>query len=208
MSSDWPCELASLVNAARQGDAGAVELVLTRYRPLLRVMCGVRLPELCQRRDDASDLVQETLIDAARGMPEFRGETIEEFEAWMLRLLERNLLQSLRRNTAEKRDVRRERAISLASDSGPLSWCENVDGGSSPSQIVMRGEAAILLATAIEQLPESQRIAVILRFLAHHSLERIAEIMNVTKGAVAGLLRRGVSTLRDLLPSELAERSS
>ena len=68
----------------------------------------MRLPQLCQKREDESDIVQHTLMDATRGLPEFRGETEAEFEAWMSRLLERNILQSVRRHTADKRDVRRE----------------------------------------------------------------------------------------------------
>ena len=68
----------------------------------------MRLPQLLQKREDESDIVQHTLMDATRGLPEFRGETEAEFEAWIAKLLERNILQSVRRHTADKRDVRRE----------------------------------------------------------------------------------------------------
>ncbi|HMP05875.1 MAG TPA: sigma-70 family RNA polymerase sigma factor [Lacipirellulaceae bacterium] len=192
---------------AKSGDATAVQALLARYRPLLRMMSELQLPELCQRREDASDVVQQTLLDAAKGLPEFRGGTAGEFEAWIFRLLERNLLQCRRRHTADKRDVRRASPGSPRSDSIELAWHSVSSDASTPSRTVLRGEAALLLAEALEKLPGAQRIAVQLRYLGQYKLESIAQEMNITKGAVAGLLRRGVEALRGALPPELGELS-
>jgi RNA polymerase sigma-70 factor (ECF subfamily) len=70
-----------------------------------------------------------------------------------------------------------------------------------------RGEAALQLAEAREQLPEDQRIAVKLRYLGQQSLRSIAEYMEKTTGAVAGLIRRGVENLRDVVPPQFGEVS-
>lgn len=202
---DLGTELQKMLQRAKGADAAAMEQLLQRYRPYLRVLCDVRLPNLCQRREDPSDVVQQTLMDATRGLPEFRGSTPGEFEAWMLRLLERNLLQAVRRHTSAKRDVRREQAALSLNGSGDLRWHSLSGDSSSPSQVVFRGEAAILLAEALQKLPERQRTAVELRYLAGQPLERIGEMMSTTKGAAAGLIRRGVEELRKHLPGALAE---
>jgi RNA polymerase sigma-70 factor (ECF subfamily) len=193
-----------LVLQARDGDREATEVLFARYRPYLRVVCTLRAPQFCQKREDESDIVQQTLIDALRGIGGFRGETEGEFEAWMARLLERNILQSVRRNTAEKRDIRREAAAWNPGDSAQLVWHSVAGGQSSPESRVFRGEAALELAQALEQLPEDQRIAVELRYLGQQPLKEIAEQMGKTTGSVAGLICRGIERLREVLP-EVAE---
>jgi RNA polymerase sigma-70 factor (ECF subfamily) len=185
---------------ARSGDRQAAELLFARYRPYLRIICSLQLPRLCQQREDASDIVQQTLIDAARAVNDFRGETEPELEAWMARLLERNILQSLRRNTAGKRDIRRETIDLNLSDSTQLIWHALAAGQSSPDSTIFRGEAALQLAQALERLPNEQRTAVEMRYLGQQTLKSIAEHMSKTTGAVAGLIRRGVENLRDVLP--------
>lgn len=191
--------LLELIQQAKRGDSTAIDLLLRRYRPYLRVVCSVQLPQFCQKREDESDIVQHTLIDATRGLPEFRGETEGEFEAWMSRLLERNILQSVRRHTADKRDVRREVIDQNPHDSATLIWHAEAQESSFSSKM-FRGEAALQLAQALEQLPEDQRIAVELRYLGQQSLKSIAEYMTKTTGAVAGLIRRGVEGLREIVP--------
>jgi RNA polymerase sigma-70 factor, ECF subfamily len=198
--------LIGLIQQAKRGDSPAIDLLLQRYRPYLRVVCSVQLPQFCQKREDESDIVQHTLMDATRGLPEFRGETEAEFEAWMSRLLERNILQSVRRHTADKRDVRREAIDQNPHDSATLIWRTEAQESSFSSKMFC-GEAALQLAQALEQLPEDQRIAVQLRYLGQQSLKSIAEYMTKTTGAVAGLIRRGVEGLREIIPAELGDLS-
>jgi RNA polymerase sigma-70 factor (ECF subfamily) len=207
-SSDTFGSLTPLLQLAKQGDVRAAEQVFTRYRPYLRVVCSLRLPSLCQRREDASDIVQLTLVDAARGIGELRGATEPEFEAWMARLLERNILQSLRRHTADKRDVRRETIDWRPTDSAQLVWHSLAADQSGPEESVFRGEAALQLAAALERLPEDQRTAVEMRYLGQHSLKSIADSMSKSTGAVAGLIRRGIEQLRNGLPADMGETMS
>jgi RNA polymerase sigma-70 factor (ECF subfamily) len=197
--------VAQLVALARQGDASAQEQLLVKYRPYLRLLAWRRLPKFVNQRTDGSDVVQQTLVDAFRGLPEFRGATETEFTAWMLRLLERNLLQIARDNTAEKRDVRREAHDRNGESSAQLTWHSLGASGSSPHVRVLRGEAALHLAQALDQLPAEQRAAVEMRYLDQQPLRAIAETMQRSVNSVAGLIRRGVEALESLLPAELGE---
>jgi RNA polymerase sigma-70 factor (ECF subfamily) len=198
-------EIAGLIARCQQGDPQAEGLLLAAYRPYLRLVARQRLPKLLLKRADASDIVQQTLVDAVGGLPNFRGQSEAELTAWMIRLLERNLLQNTRLNLAAMRDVRREDQGHAADDSAQLVWHEVAGRDSSPQSSVFRGEAALLLAQALEQLPDQQRLAVQLRYLEQQTLESIAQEMDKTAAAVAGLIARGVEGLRRLLPKGLGD---
>jgi RNA polymerase sigma-70 factor, ECF subfamily len=197
-----------MIAQAARGDAPAREALLGLYRPYLRLVAGQRMPRVLRKRADASDIVQQALIDADRGLPEFRGQSEPELTSWMLKLLERNLLQSVRKNTLGKRDVRLELDWSDGDGSAALAWQTLAADGSSPINSVIRGEAALRLAAAIEKLREDQRMAVELRYIGQKSLRAIADEMERSVGSVAGLIRRGVEALQDHLPSELGEISA
>jgi RNA polymerase sigma-70 factor (ECF subfamily) len=124
-----------------------------------------------------------------------------------VQLLERNLLQSIRSNTADKRDVRRE-ARDFGDGSAEVIWHGLSCDGSTPESNVFRGEAALLLAQALEQLPEAQRTALERRFLGQQSLRAIAEEMQRSESSVAGLIRRGLAAIQAFLPAELGELSA
>lgn len=196
-------KFADMLARVKHGDPAAAQIFFERYRPYLRVICALQLPRLCQHREDASDIVQQTLIDAARGIVALRGQTQGEFEGWLATLLERNILQSVRRNTAERRDVRREAADLQISDSAQLVWQSLHGDQLSPESVIFLGEAALQLAEALEHLPEDQRTAIELRYLGQEPLKSIAEQMSMTTGAVAGHLRRGLENLRKSLPPDL-----
>jgi RNA polymerase sigma-70 factor (ECF subfamily) len=196
-----------LLAFARQGERIALDRLLALYRPYLRLAVNGRMPVFLQKRIDGSDIVQHTLIDAQRGLPDFRGSTEAELTAWMTTLLERNLLQSIRRNTAEKRDARREADERLGDGSARLIWHAIAGDGSTPQSGVIRGEAALLLAQALERLADDQRTAIEMRYLGQQSLRAIAEQMQRSVSSVAGLLRRGVEALQMYLPPEFREVS-
>lgn len=198
-------QVGQLMAATRQGNADARQSLMAIYRPYLRLLAEQRLPRLVAKRADGSDIVQQTLLDAVRGFEEFRGESEPELTTWLLKLLERNLQQSLRRHLAGKRDVRRELENFSGDSSAELVWYTLAAGNSAPASQVFRGEAAIHLAQGLEQLPEPQRQAVKLRYLAQMPLEEIAREMDKTQSSVAGLIARGVEALRRLLPKELGE---
>jgi RNA polymerase sigma-70 factor (ECF subfamily) len=70
---------------------------------------------------------------------------------------------------------------------------------STPSQKLDQHEQAIRLADALAQLPDAQREALVLQNWDNWSLAEIAEHMGRTPAAVAGLLKRGLKRLRELL---------
>ena len=197
--------LPELLRQAAAGEAAAHEQLLRLYRPYLRLSADRRLPGMVKTRTDASDIVQQTLLDATRGLARFRGQTEPEFTAWISKLLERNLLQSVRNNTLGKRDVRLEQNWVDQSGSAQITWQSLADDGSSPLSVVVRGEDALQLALALDKLPADQRTAVEMRYISQQSLQAIAAEMQRSVGSVAGLIRRGVEALQAHLPAEFGE---
>jgi len=172
---------------------------LAAFRDYLLVLVRGQIPASMRARLDASDIVQQTLLEAHRKRDQYYGPNEpQQFAGWLRQILSYNLLDAFRREQSERRDVRREIDIQNSLEQSAMGL-ENllVADDSSPSQQVDRRLMAFRLAGAIESLPEEQRQSIILRYCHQSSLEEIAERLEKSKPAVAGLLKRGLASLRE-----------
>jgi RNA polymerase sigma-70 factor (ECF subfamily) len=170
------------------------------FRDYLRVLARAQINPLLQGKLDASDLVQQTLLEATRDMNQFRGESRAELASWLRRILARNLANVVRDLGREKRDFTREQSLERGLEESALrleNWL--ADSGLAPADQVERNELTLRVSQALFAIPAPQREAVELRHLQGMSLQEIARRMNRTPAAVAGLLHRGLSELRSLL---------
>ena len=94
---------------SRQLDVDGAEL--ERFRDYLMLLSRLQLGPRMHGRLEASDLVQQTLLDACRDLDAFRGSTDEELAAWLRRLLACNLADARRALGREKRDISRDRPL-------------------------------------------------------------------------------------------------
>lgn len=173
---------------------------LERFRHYLTLLARTQIGPQYRAKFDASDVVQQTLLDANRQLDEFRGSTDAELASWLKRMLSCNLADAFRALGRQKRNVAREQSVqeSLNQSCTHLeSWLQAVQ--SSPSQHVMKGEQLCHLAWALGELPDAQREAIELHHLHGLSLAETAENLGRTQPAIAGLLRRGLCKLRSLL---------
>jgi RNA polymerase sigma-70 factor (ECF subfamily) len=171
-----------------------------RYRAYLRLLARLHLDPRLRGKLDASDVVQQTLLQAVAGQGQFRGRTDAEVQAWLRQILARNLLMALRDLRRDKRDVAREQPLeaALADSSSRLgTWLAAAE--SSPSHEAQRHEEALRLAQALEQLPQAQREALVLQHWQGWSLTQIGAHLDRSPEAVAGLLKRGLKRLREIL---------
>jgi RNA polymerase sigma-70 factor (ECF subfamily) len=197
---DCACRIGDLIRGARSGDAEALGELLVRYRDHLRSIADRQLGGRIARRVDASDVVQQTCLEAQRDFRDFLGSSEPELVAWFERILERNVTQVIRDHALiQKRAVNRERSRDDSRDSQGNQANQLAADQSSPSQRAMRGEAVEQLARAIDQLPAGQREAVRLRYLEGRSLAEIAKQLDRNTTAAAGLLKRGMTKLREIL---------
>jgi RNA polymerase sigma-70 factor, ECF subfamily len=173
---------------------------LERFRDYLRLMARLQLDARLQAKLDASDIVQQTLLQAHEHLEQFLGNSEAELAGWLRTILANTLAAEARRFAADARDLGRERAFqdSLAESSARIeNWLAAEQ--SSPSERVMRVEELVQLSGALAQLPADQREVIELHHLKGCPIAEVAEAMKRTKPAVMGLLFRGQKKLREML---------
>jgi RNA polymerase sigma-70 factor (ECF subfamily) len=143
---------------------------------------------------DPADAVQQTLLKALQKQDQFRGRTGAELEAWLRTILAHHLVDTFRKLSLKNGNL--HESIEQSYDQMAL-WL--VADQSSPSQKAIRKEQWDRLLGALAQLPSDQRTALELRHLQGRSIPEICDTMSRSTAAVAGLLRRGLKTLRALL---------
>src|SRR5438309_4387600 len=82
-SGTGEAETPSLIDRAIQGDQGAWGELLARHRDRLRRMVALRLDRRLQGRVDASDVIQEAMLDASRRLAEYRRDPKMPFFLWL-----------------------------------------------------------------------------------------------------------------------------
>jgi RNA polymerase sigma-70 factor (ECF subfamily) len=171
-----------------------------RWRDYLSVLARVQLDPGLRGKIDLSGVVQQTVLEAYQKRSGLEPASPAQELAWLRKILANNLADELRKLATGKRDLARERSLeaALAKSSARLEgWLAAEQ--SSPSQRAERNEEALRLATALEQLPEAQREALVLQHWHGWSLARIAEHLGRSRAAVAGLIKRGLQQLRTQL---------
>lgn len=184
-------------------DMAAGDFAPERFRQYLILLARLHLGDRAQSKLDASDVVQETLLEAHRKRAQFRGRSEAEMAAWLRQMLAFSIADARRAQGRAKRDVWRERSLEAAlDDSSSKLEALLVAPQSSPSQRAARQEQLVRLADALAQLPEDQREAVVQKHLQGDTVAAIAQSMGRSETAVGGLLRRGTARLRELMIEE------
>ena len=186
-----------LLEQALQGNLNALGQLLEGQRPALYRLAERQLAGRVAVRVAASDVIQQTFLEAYRDFPQFAGQEERELVAWLSRILDNKVANAIRDHALlQKRNVGRERPMD-DSQGGGARLKQGLDAGhSSPSQRLMRGEEAERLEQALTGLPDDQRTAVRLRHLEGWPLADIARHMDRTPAATAGLIKRGMQALR------------
>lgn len=197
-----PPEPPPLLARARAGDPAALGELLDGYRQYLTLLARLQIGRTLQVKLGASDVVQETFLEAHRDFPGFRGGSAGEVAAWLRTILARNLANQFRRyRHTQGRDVRLEQRLASELDrssdrlAGVLA-----DPAPCPERAAARGEAAVLLADALARLPADYRDVLVLRNLQELSFAEVAERTGRSVDSVKKLWARGLARLRRELP--------
>lgn len=175
-----------------------------RFREYLCLLARAHLNAHHPVRLEASDVVQQTLLEAHAQRDQFRGRSEAEMAGWLKQMLVHNLADALKALERDKRDVRRERPIE-ADIADSFSRAEDwlAANESSPSQRAIHIEQLLRLTDALGKLPNDQHEAVVLHHLQGWSLSQLAKHFQRSEPAVAGLLHRGLKKLRELMQEKI-----
>jgi RNA polymerase sigma-70 factor (ECF subfamily) len=195
--NDDAASTSELLEQARRGDGEALGRLLELHRPALQHLARRQLDGRVAVRVAASDVIQQTFLEAHRRFGQFAGRGEREWAAWLRAILDHRVAGAIRDHALlQKRTVRREQSMDQGQDS-EVGLKQGLDAGhSSPSQKAMRVEEVVRLEGALGALPEDQREAVRLRHLEGWALADIARRLNRTPAATAGLIKRGMQALR------------
>jgi RNA polymerase sigma-70 factor (ECF subfamily) len=184
----------ALLLAAQRGDEPAFVRLTAPHRALLHRHCYRILGSL----HDADDAMQETMLRAWRGLPQYRPQA--SLRAWLVRIATNVCLRQLERRPREE-----PVAVDAHVEPYPDRLLEQTGGlGAPPDQLVEeREQVGLALVTAMQLLPAKQRVAVLLRDVLGWSARDVAELLDDTVPAVNSALQRG----RERLEREARERS-
>jgi RNA polymerase sigma-70 factor (ECF subfamily) len=164
---------------------------------LARVHIGPRL----RRKADPADVVQESFLEAHRAFGRFRGDSSAELAQWLRQILAGTLSHLIRRyRGTQARDVRLECQLvdELERSSRSLDRAL-LAKQTSPSKQAARREQVLLLADALETLPEDYREVLILRHVESLTFPEVGQRMNRTVHSVEKLWARALARLRHAL---------
>jgi RNA polymerase sigma-70 factor (ECF subfamily) len=182
---------------ARAGDREALGQALEACRRYLLLVAEREIDADLRAKGGASDLVQETFLEAQRDFRGFAGTSEAELRAWLRRLLLNNLSHFTRRYRATgKRAVGREVGLQ-AEGSADTPLPEPAADTPSPSVEAMAHEQAVALRQALERLPEDYRQVIVLRYLEGRSFEEIGRLLNRSPDAARKLWARAMERFRE-----------
>jgi RNA polymerase sigma-70 factor (ECF subfamily) len=173
---------------------------LEGYREYLRLLARLRLSRRLQAKLDASDVVQQAILQAHQNRAQFRGQSEAAWLAWLRAILANALAAAARQFAAGARDLGREQPLEAAPGTSSSGLeCGLAADQSTPSAGAVRAEELLRLTHALAALPPDQRQVVELHHLKGLAVAEVAERTGRSRPAVVGLLFRGLKKLRALL---------
>jgi RNA polymerase sigma-70 factor (ECF subfamily) len=176
-------ETEDLLEQAAAGDAQAGDRLLQRHRPRLREFVEVHLEPALRARLDASDVVQEAQMEAARRLPDYLRRRPMPFRLWLRKTAYERLLMLRRRHRgAARRATGRE--VQLPDRSSLALAQRLLAPNSSPSRRADREEQAGRVRQALARLTATEREVLLMRHYEDLSYEEIGCILGVEAAAV------------------------
>lgn len=201
----WPPseKTEQLLIDARQGDGEAVNRLLDRHRESLRRLIRLRLDQKIQRRVDASDVVQDVLVEANRRLNDYLQNPTMAFHLWLRQIAKDRIIDAHRRHRGSaKRSVDREQGFVAPAglDRSTLDLVAQLcDPELTPAAAATQQEMARRVEHAIGQLDEPDCEIIVMRHYELLTNQEIAQALNLTEPAASMRYLRAVRRLRALL---------
>jgi RNA polymerase sigma-70 factor (ECF subfamily) len=204
----WPDagNTQELLSAIRAGDAAAASPLLERHREAVRRLVALRLDRKIQRRIDASDIVQDALVEANRRLPDYVRNPQLPFHLWLRQIARDRVIDAHRRHRgAAQRSVDREQALGVSQflDRSALDLAGELRDHRelTPAAAALRQELEARFRAALQQLDEADREVIQMRHFEQLSNQDTAAALGLSEPAAGMRYLRAVRRLR----AQLAE---
>ena len=201
----WPDaeNTQELLDGVRQGNPSAAERLLGRHRQALRRLIELRLDRRIQQRVDASDIVQEVLVEANRRLATYLENPSMPFHLWLRQMARDRIIDAHRRHRAShKRSVDREQPIVSPgpADRSTMELAAQIcDQEMTPAAAATMEELHRRFVAAIDQLDDSDREVIIMRHFEQLTNQEIAQALELTEPAASMRYLRAMRRLRQML---------
>ena len=204
----WPQgeHTLQLLQEVESGEPDAVNRLMDRHREAVRRMVQMRLDHAVARRVDASDVVQDVLLEASQRMKDYIQNPGMPFHLWLRQLAkDRVIVMHRRHRAAQRRSVDREQNLSTmntdyrsAADLAALLK----DAELTPAAATLRKEMEQRFLAAIAQLEDNDREMIIMRHFEHLGNSEVAQALGLSAPAAGMRYLRAIRRLRDLLGTD------
>jgi RNA polymerase sigma-70 factor, ECF subfamily len=201
-----PPQTQDLLDQVRRGNRQAADLLLANHREPMRRMIGLRLDPAIAARLDASDVVQEVLLEASQRLDAYLRDPRMPFHLWLRHIAKDHIIDTHRRHRlAHKRGVDRERSlvpVALAGSSSVELAAQFCDPEATPASAAIQQELERRLHAAIMELDEDDREIILLRHFEQLSNQEAAAFYGLSEASASMRHLRALRRLCELLQSE------
>ncbi|MFN0195101.1 MAG: sigma-70 family RNA polymerase sigma factor [Planctomycetaceae bacterium] len=201
----WPdsTTTSALLKNAGDGHADAMNRLLETHRDSLRKLIQYRLDRALSRRVDASDVVQDVLLEASRRLPEYLRDPKIPFQLWLRQLAKDSLIDMYRRHKgAQRRSVDREQPLYSPQYADRSSFDLAVqlkDLELTPAAATIRKELEHRFLAALDTLGDEDREIVLMRHVDQLDNHEVAQVLGLSPPAAGMRYLRALRKLRGVL---------
>ena len=210
----WPEQSVTqnLLANAMQGDRAAVNRLLERHRVSLKKLIQLRLDRKIARRVDASDVVQDVLMEANTRLQDYLADPRMPFHLWLRQLAQDRMIDVYRRHRgAQRRSLDREQSITapqFSDQSGFDLMGQLADHELTPAAASIRKELEARFVLALDQLEDEDREIVLMRHFEQLGNSEVAEALGLSAAAAGMRHLRALRKLRAILGDRPSQSGS
>jgi RNA polymerase sigma-70 factor (ECF subfamily) len=195
-----PAQTGQMLDQVRRGEPAAVDQLLACHREPLRRVIGLRLDPALAQRVDASDVVQDVILEASQRLAQYLQDPRMPFHLWLRHIAQDHIIDAHRKHRlAQRRSVDREQPL-VAAGLGDRSSIELaaqlVDPEMTPATAALRQEVERRLAAAVGQLGDDDREVILMRHYEQLSNQEVAATLGLSEAAAAMRYLRALRRLR------------
>lgn len=201
MAESETTNMTKLICGARDGDEQCRDQLFEICRSYLGFAARAQVESWLRVKVDASDLVQQTMLEAHRDFEKFQGSTEQEWLGWLRRILAHNVSDFIRRyKGTAKRRIQKEVPFRDPNVSGPAPGApEPAANDRTPSQEMALLDDSLRVTQALNSLTPDYQEVIVLRNLERLSFNEVAERMDRSRPAVQMLWMRAIKKLQETL---------